>query len=219
MNILTISDLHCPWRHPDAVDFLRDLARQIKPDRVICIGDEIDAHAWSRFPRNPKSPGPAEEIRLAVRSLQDLYKLFPCVQVCHSNHTIRPYKRAAEIAIPEEFFRSIASVLEAPPGWTWHEWIEIEDVLFLHGEGYTGQNGAVKAAQQHRSKVVMGHIHAWGGVTHLTGRFDRIWAMNVGCLIDIEAFAFEYGKNMAVRPTLGTGVILDGIPQFVPLPQ
>lgn len=65
MIILTVSDLHCPWQHPDAFDFLADLARRYKPDKVVVLGDEIDAQAFSRFPRNPDMHSPGHEIDAA----------------------------------------------------------------------------------------------------------------------------------------------------------
>lgn len=216
-TILTISDLHCPYHHPGAFDFLSSLRRRYKPTRVICLGDEIDAHCWSRFPRNPDLPGARDEMEKAVAALRTLYKIFPSVDVCLSNHTIRPWRRSSEVGLPNLFLKSIKEVLEAPVGWNWHENVRVDDVLFIHGEGFSGQNGAVKAAMLHRHKVVMAHIHAWGGVVHLTGMFDRIYGMNAGCLVDAESEAFSYGKHLATRPTIGTGVIVEGVPVFVPM--
>lgn len=37
------------------------------------------------------------------------------------------------------------------------------------------------------------------------------------CLIDVKALAFAYAKNFANRPTLGAGVIIDGVPHFIPM--
>jgi len=217
VNILTISDLHTPSHHPDVFDFLADLRRRYKPHRVVCLGDEIDAHCWSRFPRSPDLPGARDELDQAIAVLKRVYKIFPVVDVCVSNHTIRPYKRASESGLPTAFLKSIKDVLEAPVGWNWHENVRIDDVLYMHGEGFSGQNGAVKAATLYRHKVVMAHIHAWGGVVHLTGLFDRIYGMNAGCLVNLESEAFSYGKHLATKPTLGTGLVLEGVPVFVPM--
>ena len=37
-----------------------------------------------------------------------------------------------------------------------------------------------------------------------------IFGMNVGCGIDIDAYAMEYSRPFPKRPTLGCGVVLDG---------
>ena len=228
MNILVIPDLHCPWHHPHAFDFLRDLARHYSPDEVVCVGDEVDCHRWSSHPQDPDMPGPGDEIGRARQALKPLYKLFPKVKVCESNHAIRPFRKASEAFLPAHFLRLWRDILEAPKGWEWRlRWLvrarfdahTPPDVVFIHGDGFSGENGAKKAAQHYRRCVVMGHIHSFAGVNYLWGPYDRIWAMNVGCLIDPEAPAFSYGKHMARRPTLGAGVIVDGVPQFVPMTE
>ncbi len=102
------------------------------------------------------------------------------------------------------------SFLDAPKGWSWSRSIEIDGVLYHHGEGYSGSLGAYKAAMNAMRSTVIGHIHSHGGVTYIQTEFDRIFAMNVGCGVDIEAYAFAYGKNCAFKPTLGCGVVIDG---------
>lgn len=88
--------------------------------------------------------------------------------------------------------------------------------MFLHGDGFSGRHGALVAAQRHRRSVVIGHIHAHAGVQWETSLTGSIFGMNCGCLIDPEATAFAYARHLAQRPTLGCGVIVDGVPQFVP---
>jgi hypothetical protein len=41
--------------------------------------------------------------------------------------------------------------------------------------------------------------------------------MNVGALIDDKAPAFRYAKHLAYRAVHGAGLIVDGVPQFIPL--
>mgnify|MGYP003679021094 CR=1 FL=1 len=44
-SILCISDLHIPYHHPQAFDFLKALKKKINPDLIVCGGDELDKHA------------------------------------------------------------------------------------------------------------------------------------------------------------------------------
>ena len=46
-SVLVISDLHAPWQHPDAFEFLKALKKKIKPEFILNLGDECDAHALS----------------------------------------------------------------------------------------------------------------------------------------------------------------------------
>ncbi len=41
-RVLVISDLHIPYNHPDVVDFLALVKAVYDPDRVVCVGDEVD---------------------------------------------------------------------------------------------------------------------------------------------------------------------------------
>jgi predicted phosphodiesterase len=42
-SVLVISDLHIPYHHPQAFDFLQALKTKYKPDHIVNIGDELDA--------------------------------------------------------------------------------------------------------------------------------------------------------------------------------
>lgn len=217
MIILVLSDLHIPCHHPHAFDFLADLNRRFRPEHVVCIGDEMDGHAWSRFAKSPNAPGGRDELHQTKRHLRTLFQIFPRVRVCHSNHTVRPYKRAAEIGIPADFLRSIPEVLEAPPGWSWHSHVRLDGIRFSHGEGYSGAHAAAKAAQNAGGNAVIGHIHNHAGIRYLATDDGMIWGMNVGCLLDPDSFAAEYNRTNPVQAVLGTGVVCDGIPHFIPL--
>jgi hypothetical protein len=217
MRVLVIPDLHCPWHHAGAFDFVSRLATKFRPQAVIFLGDEIDAHGFSRYGRNPDAPGEGEELTRAVEALQPWYRRFPVARVCHSNHTLRPWKRAQESGLPAALVRPVRDVLRAPRRWEWADSWELDGVLFVHGDGFTGRDGAIKAAIQHRRSVCIGHIHGWAGVQYSGSRSGAIFGMNAGCLIDAESSAFGYAKHYATRPVLGCGVIEDGVPRFVPL--
>ena len=60
-------------------------------------------------------------------------------------------------------------------------------------------------------------MHSFAGVQY-SNTGTTVWGMNAGCLIDIDAYAFEYGKHHPKKPVIGTGIIIDGIPQFIPMP-
>lgn len=216
-RILAIPDLHAPFHHPKAVEFLRRLKAEYKPDRVICLGDEIDAAAFSRFPKNPDMDSPGVELAKAIDALRQLYSLFPDVLVCESNHTLRPWLRASEAGLPKRLLRTYREVLRAPNGWNWKPHHRVEGVLFLHGDGFSGKNAALTAAERHRSNVVIGHVHTYAGIQYAQGMFNRIYGVNAGCLIDPKSAAFAYGKHCANKPMLSAAVVIGGVPQLIPL--
>lgn len=220
-DFLVLPDLHIPYQHPDALAFVLAVDRTWFPGGhrvVVCLGDEVDSHSISRHMPDPNGRSPGDELADAKRILADWFSAFPAVNVCVSNHTIRPWKRAYESGLPKEFMREVGEVYGAPPGWKWADRWVLEGVTFEHGEGVSGPLAALNAAKQNRMNTCIGHLHHSGGVIHSCAPEQPwLWGMNCGCLIDQTALAFSYAKTLRNRPTLGCGVIKNSMPCFVPM--
>lgn len=222
LNALCISDLQAPFEHKHAFDFIAHVKKSffdrfgIKPF-IINQGDEVDQHTLSNFATSPRAMGAQQEMNEAKLHLKPWFDAYPTTYVCISNHTYRVYKRASEVGIPEGFMKTVGEAYEAPPGWRWQDkWIH-EGVCFEHGEMVSGQLAAIRAATQNRMSTVIGHQHANAGVIYGASEHDVIYGMNTGCLIDVKQYAFDYGRVLRNKPTLGCGVILNDVPYFVPM--
>ncbi|HLX54299.1 MAG TPA: hypothetical protein VKR58_10175 [Aquella sp.] len=77
--------------------------------------------------------------------------------------------------------------------------------MYIHSS--TGN--AITRAKDTRKSIVQGHLHSRTFVEWLVSVKDRIFGMNVGCGIDREAYAFEYGRNMPKKPVIGSGLVLE----------
>lgn len=207
---LVIPDTHAPFMHPHAVDFLSDLRKLYKPDQIVHLGDEIDQHALSDWDHDPSGMSAGDEHEAAIRQMKGLYKLFPEVKVCESNHGRRPFRKAFRAGIPKVYLRAYAEFMRSPKGWEWRDSWTLDNVLYLHGDGFSGKDGALKAAIGHRRSCVIGHVHTFAGVQYSAGRHDQIFGFNVGCLLDPLGYAFEYGKHLVSKPVLGAGIVIDG---------
>ena len=213
-----ISDQQAPFHHRDAIDFLNDQKRRWKCDKIINIGDEVDFHAVSMHDKEPEADGPTQELKKAKIFLKQLGSVFPEMDICVSNHTDRPYRVAKKFGIPRDFLKGYKDLLEAPRGWNWYNRIYVDGVCYQHGEGYSGRNGAVTAAMINRQSTVIGHLHAHAGILYHANENDLIFGMNVGCLIDAEAYAFRYGRTFKDKPVLGCGIVIEGVePFFIPM--
>lgn len=220
VNALAISDIHIPFEHPDALAFVVAVDKIWFPGQqrtVVFMGDEVDSHSISRHMPDPNGQSPADELEAAKRKLRDWYQAFPVARICVSNHTIRPWKRAYEAGLPKEFMRSVREVYEAPETWLWADRWQLGNVVFEHGENVSGPMGALNAAKQNQAPTVVGHLHSFGGVVHADSFQHKIWGLNTGCLVDVDAYAFNYAKTFRNKPTLGCGVIKNGNPYFVPM--
>lgn len=220
LNVLCISDLQCPAEHQDALEFIKHVDKIWFPggDRfVVNMGDEVDQHTLGKWPANPNGRSGRDELKEAIHRLRSWYEVFPKMFICMSNHTYRAWKKAFLAGIPSEFMRSIGEVYEAPPGWIWKDkWVH-GGVCFEHGENVSGALAALNAAKQNQMPTVIGHQHSHGGVIHCDSETGKLWGLNTGCLIDVHQYNFDYGKNIRIKPSLGCGVIKNGVPYFVPM--
>ncbi|MFN8994415.1 MAG: hypothetical protein ACK5X3_12235, partial [Pseudomonadota bacterium] len=105
--VLAIPDMHHPFCHPDALPFLLALRDRVKPTTIVCLGDEIDAHALSKYPKNPDGLSAGQEFSKAREALYPFYKAFPEALVCESYHTVRGHKKGYEAGLPASFLHTI----------------------------------------------------------------------------------------------------------------
>lgn len=217
-NVLVISDTQAPFHHRDTIDFLNDQRKRFKCTKIVNIGDEVDFHAISLHDKEPEGDGVTQELAKAKIFLRQLASIFPEMDICISNHTDRPYRVAKKFGIPREFLKGYKELLDAPKGWKWFNRIYVDGVCYQHGEGYSGRNGAIQAALNNRQSTVIGHLHSHAGVNYHANENDLIFGMNVGCLIDVDAYAFRYGRTFKDKPVLGCGVVVEGSePFFIPM--
>lgn len=217
-TVLVISDMQCPFEHPDSIKFLSWIKKRYKPTKIVNIGDEVDFHALSKYFKDPDGYSAGHELKHAKKSLKPLYKLFPKVQVCTSNHVDRPYIRAFEAGLPKSFIKDISEVLEAPKGWQWADKWELDGVTYIHGHVLPGGKHSIqRAVNEVSGSVVFGHVHAHAGVYYKATAEELTFGMNVGCLIDTKAYAFVYGKKYVNKPIIGCGIVHKGLPQFIPM--
>lgn len=217
-RILVISDLHCPYQHKDAVRFLAAIKKKYKPTRVILSGDEADMHAISFHDHDADLDSPGKELEKCIKALKPIYKLFPVAEVLESNHGSLVLRKALAHGLSRKFFKSPGEILQAPKGWTWH--FEIFTVLptgfpcyFHHSKGVN----AKKNSQAMGSSFVMGHHHEQMDISYWGNPNALLFGMTVGCLVDAKSLAMAYNKNNLKRPVIGCAVIIDGIPQLIPM--
>ena len=208
MRVGIVGDIHLPFEHPRYLEFCRDTFRQWKVDKVVLIGDVVDHHALSFYEHDPDGLSASDEASAAVERLEAWKKAFPVADVTIGNHDERCFRAARRAGIPTRYLRNYADVFSTP-NWKWAFEFRHDGVLYEHGST-TGKYAAINAALGKRTSLVMGHTHSFAGVLWHTNPTSRIFALQVGCGIDIDAYAFAYGKTYANRPVLGCGIVLDG---------
>lgn len=207
-RILVIGDLHEPFCLDGYLQFCKETYANYNCNRVIMIGDVIDAHASSYHEQDPDGMGGGDELDLAIKKLKRWYKSFPDADVMIGNHDRIAYRKAFTGGIPKRWMKPFEEVLETP-NWRYLESLEIDNVLYEHGEG--GQ--AFTKAKNNMMSSVCGHTHTEGYVRWLVGKKFKVFAMQVGCGVDSTAYATAYAKNFK-KQVIGCGVVVGGHTAF-----
>lgn len=217
-SVLVISDMHAPYQHPDTVKFLAAVAKKYQPDRVVCIGDEVDGHAISYHESDPDLYSAGHELDKAIEALQPIFKLFPKVDVIDSNHGSLAFRKAKSAGLSKRYIKEYREILGAPAGWKWHDSLMLtlsdgQQCFFHHGLKANG----IQVSREYSVNTCQGHFHSVAGVHYASTPYKLIWALNVGCLIDTHSLAFAYNKTTLARPIISVGVIVDGQPRVIPM--
>ena len=217
-SVLVISDLHIPYHHQDAFDFLKALKRKYKPDLVVNIGDELDHHAISMHEHNPDLMSAGDELKHSKEYIRELEKIFPEMTLVHSNHSSLVYRRALKYGLPKDYLKSYNEFLGVGDGWKWVDdyTVTLSDgsrCFFTHGISAD----VLKVAAQYGMNSVQGHFHTKFSIGYFSNPDALIWGMQVGCLINQKSMAFDYAKNFKSRFIVGCGMIIDGQPKLMPM--
>lgn len=210
-NILFIPDLHEPFAHRNAIKFCLYLCKKYKIDRVVSAGDVGDFHAFSlKWGPDPNGRSPGDEYELLMESMLPWYREFPHVEVCHSNHDARPYKKIFAANLPHQFVKSMGDFMRSPKGWIWLQGgIEIDGVQYYHGENLSQANWRM-AFEKAMKPVAHGHLHNTAGVHYHVRNKKTYFVMNGGCLIDEDQYCFRYSQYNFNRACIGAGIVIDG---------
>jgi len=207
INYLILGDTHCPFDLDEYLQFCIDLKKKYRCNRIIHIGDEIDANSWSVHDSNPDGYSPGMELEYAITRLQRYYLAFPTVTCIMGNHSYRVQRKAIKAGLSTKFLKDYKDIIQAPAGWNFvHDLVE-NNILFTHGTG-----NAFKRMKDERTNLCQGHLHSESSIQWSSSRNETLWSMQVGCGVDDSKYAFAYGRDMAKRPIISAGIILGNTP-------
>lgn len=212
-NVLVIGDTHLPFVVDGYLEFCREQQELFDCGTVIHIGDILDWHYSSFHGIEPATNGPDNEYLDALEMFKEWKRVFPVAKVTFGNHDLIPYRKMLASGLSLKTAKSWNELYEAPDTWEFAEKFIIDGVMYTHGT-----NAALARMMNARISVVQGHCHSLQYVHWSQSEVNRLFAMQVGCGIDNEAYAFNYGKSFPKKPVLGCGVVLENgrIPITVP---
>ena len=210
-----IGDTHLPYEKDGYLYFCLETFDKYGVDTVVHIGDLIDHHGLSFHQSEPTLMNVMGEHESAIERLQDWYEAFPELTLVMGNHDRIPARQLRTLGMePSIYMRPIEELFGMPPGWQVVDQIEIDDVLYHHGETAGGINGFRKDAETRMRCTVSGHNHSNAGISATATDQELVWGLAVGCGVNHEHLAFAYGKHFAKKPIIACGVVVEGEPHI-----
>jgi len=218
-RILCFADVHFPYHHEGLFDFLADIKRDLKPDRILINGDLTDSYQFSSYAKDLGADSVTRELKNLRKSVGKLIKIFPDVTITSSNHDIRLWRKAKIAGIPREVLMPYAKMIGADkanwklvPEQIWTVDATREQWTFMHHLSGSSINGA----KGMDTNLVLSHTHTKQGLVRSQGIKKSYWAVDTGCLINEKTYAFNYQKLSQNKPVLGACFIEEGTPRIIP---
>lgn len=218
-NKLVIGDIHAPYHHKNTLKFLCWVRDKYECEETWCVGDELDQYTCSRYTHDPDAMSGGDEYKAAMKFWKEMYREFPSAYSVTSNHVERVAKKAVGAGIPSAYLKTVSEFMQAPSGWKWANHWDRAGIRLEHGERAGGATGLRNLVLSNMMNTVIGHQHNTPGTTYVSNGSDLLWGLNAGCLIDINSTGMAYGRLYRQKPVIGAGVIVDGVPNFIPIPS
>lgn len=207
-NVLVIGDLHLPFEKDGYFEFCLEQYVKWGCNHVVFIGDIVDNHYSSYHETDPDGMSATDELEFTISKLKKWVNVFPSADVVIGNHDAIITRKAFSSGISKKWIKDYGDVLEAPD-WNFDLNFEYDNVIYTHGLGGGGINGALTKALNKRKSIVQGHWHTEAHVRWNVSDYDRLFSMQVGCGIDDKSYAMAYAKENTKKSIIGCGVILD----------
>jgi hypothetical protein len=130
-DVLVISDMHLPYQHPDALDFLQALEDEFVFDQILNVGDLYDHHRGSYHESEPDAYGEEEEFDRSKKLAHVLQEMFPDMDIVKGNHDAIPQRKLKTCGLPTSALSDFNKMYDTEDSWRWHR-----EFTFDSGGGY-----------------------------------------------------------------------------------
>ena len=121
-NTLVISDMHLPYQHKDAIEFLTQLHLHYKFDRILNVGDLYDHHRGSYHESEIDSFSEEKEYMKARKYAGELQAVFPDMTITEGNHDCIPIRKAKTLGLSAGMIKDYNEMYDTFDGdWDWKQ--------------------------------------------------------------------------------------------------
>jgi len=118
-NTLIISDMHLPYQHRDALDFLGALDCHYNFERILNVGDLYDHHRGSYHESEIDALSEEEEFYKAKKLAHELQDMFPDMTITEGNHDCIPMRKAKTLGLSSMMVKDYNQMYETKDSWVW----------------------------------------------------------------------------------------------------
>lgn len=227
-TILVVPDTHAPYHDQRAWELMMTVARDIKPNGIVCIGDLADFYSVSSHSKDPnRALRLDEELHVVGALLDELDSLKAERKIfIGGNHEDRLERYLRNVA-PELYnLVSIPQVLKLEErAWEYvpyKESIQVGKVYFTHDVGTAGKYSVYRVMDAFQHSVVTGHTHRFMYLVEGDATGSRQVSVQFGWLGDVEQMDYMHKVKARRDWSLGFGIgYLDTDTEaihFVPVP-
>lgn len=207
-RVLVIPDLHAPFIEPGFFEHCKEIYHKYNCNTVHFTGDCLDNSFSSFHEICPDGKSAGDELALAIKQIEPFWREWPKATVCIGNHDAIISRKLVASGLSKAWLKDFNDVLNTP-GWIWADKFNIDGVMYLHGTGSSGRNGAINRAINWNTRICQGHIHTETSIIYHANQDSLLWSMQLGAAFDANSYAANYAKNFTKKPIIAVGVILD----------
>lgn len=222
-----LSDLQYPYADEKAVEVALQIVRDVKPDKVVLVGDMLDLAAWGKYEQRPEFAAQTQAAVIqAHQLLATLRKLCPAAEIAvlEGNHDARMEKSLLANA-RQAFGLRRADALDGWPVMSVPYLTAMDDLDVNYVSGYpanrfwlndnlqirhgqrvrSGGSTAKLVADDERVSTIFGHVHRIETHYKTTqvrsgGRTNAAYAIGCLCRIDGSVPSVKNGYDLSGRP-------------------
>lgn len=190
---LVLGDIHLPWKADHIGKPLDAIISNLKPKRIVQLGDMLDCVSISRWSKDPEvSVSLKSEVSTARDVIASLMDCAPAFHMCEGNHEYRLHKRLCDEPDLMSTHPTMRELLGVPErDWTpYMKHKVIGKMTYTHDLGYSGVSALRQTMLAYGGNICFGHTHRAGTMYGGNTRGERHVAMNVGWLGDATAMDY-----------------------------
>lgn len=210
--VLIVPDCHAPFHSVDGWELMLDVARDLKPERIVVMGDFLDCYSVSRHSKDPARQSNLDgEIAVARGLLDELDALGATEKdFLEGNHEFRLVRYMEERAPELHGLLEIPKLLRLEErGWRWTPYrqdIRHGKMHYVHDVGYAGRYAVHRTLDAFQHSVASVHTHRMAVVYEGNSTGESKVSAQFGWLGDVDQVDYMHRARAKKDWALGFGI-------------